>query len=85
MGSKEFSVAEAKKHFSEILGRVAYGGERIVISKRGKPVAILVPSTQSASEDHLSKVQGWLDDEDAFFDFVDRIIRDRENHVPRIL
>jgi len=35
MISKEVSVAEAKKHLSELLGRVAYGGERIMISKRG--------------------------------------------------
>ncbi len=84
MGKKEFSVAEAKKHFSEILGRVAYGGEQIVISKRGNPVAVLVPSTPSGSDDHLSKVQGWLDEDDPFFDLVDRIVRDRARHTPRV-
>ena len=29
------NVAEAKKHFSELLGRVAYGNQQIVITKRG--------------------------------------------------
>ena len=30
-------------HLSETLGRVAYGGERVLIGKRGKPMAALVP------------------------------------------
>jgi prevent-host-death family protein len=33
---------EAKTHLPELLDRVA-GGETIVITKRGKPVAMLVP------------------------------------------
>jgi prevent-host-death family protein len=44
MTIKDVGVAEAKKQFSTLLGRVAYGGERIVISKRGKPMAILIPA-----------------------------------------
>lgn len=38
------NVAEAKKHFSDLLGRVAYGGEIILITRRGKPMAKLVPA-----------------------------------------
>ena len=83
MSYKEFSVAEAKKHLSEILGRVAYGGERIVITKRGKPLAMVVPPTESTAGDHLSQVEGWLDESDAFFDFVARIVRNRDKHIPR--
>jgi prevent-host-death family protein len=37
------STAEARAHLSEALGRVAYGGERMLIGKRGKPMAALVP------------------------------------------
>ncbi len=37
------NVAEAKKRFSDLLGRVAYGGETILITRRGKPMAKLVP------------------------------------------
>jgi len=47
MSNIEYSVAEAKKHFSELLSRVAFRGERITISKRGKPLAILVPPLQN--------------------------------------
>ncbi len=39
MTSMTCGVAEAKKHFSELLSRVAYGRERITIAKRGQPLA----------------------------------------------
>jgi prevent-host-death family protein len=84
MTTKSYSIVDAKKHFSEILGRVAYRGERILISKRGKPLAMIVPSTGEPGEEHLSKVQGWLEDSDPFFTIVDQIVYERERHVPRI-
>jgi prevent-host-death family protein len=37
------SVAEARGTLAETLNRVTYRGERVVIQKRGKPVAALVP------------------------------------------
>jgi prevent-host-death family protein len=46
------SVVEAKRRFSELLNRVVYGHERIVISRRGKPVAAVV------SLDELARLEG---------------------------
>ena len=40
--NKVLSVAEAKSHFSEYISRVAYAGQRYVITKRGKPLAAIV-------------------------------------------
>ena len=34
---------EARKAFSDALNRVAYGGERIIVHRRGKDVAVLIP------------------------------------------
>jgi prevent-host-death family protein len=85
MNSKTFDVAQAKKHFSELLDRVACGGERIVISKRGKPLAVLVPPSELSPEDHLSKTKGWMENDDPFFDIMDQIVCDRATHTPRIL
>jgi prevent-host-death family protein len=85
MVNKEISVAEAKKHFSEILSRVAYGREHIMILKRGKPLAMLVPPHETSQDDHLSKVQGWLGEGDPFFKIMGQIVRDRKKHVPRVL
>ena len=36
------SVAEVKRRFSEFLSRVELRGERVLITRRGKPVAVLV-------------------------------------------
>jgi len=36
------SVAEAKSNFSEYISRVAFANEKLIITKRGKPVAALV-------------------------------------------
>jgi prevent-host-death family protein len=44
------SIAEARNGLAEAINRVAYGGERVVFARRGKPVAALV----SASEHYLS-------------------------------
>ena len=83
MDEETVNVAEAKKHLSEILGRVAYGKRKILITKRGKPMARLVPA--QGSERHLGETRGWLEDDDPFFDTMDGIIKERSEHVPRIL
>ena len=44
------NVAEAKKRFSDLLGRVAFGGETILITRRGKPMAKLVPLVDKEAE-----------------------------------
>ena len=38
------SVTKARSEFAEIVNRVAYGHERIVITRRGKNVVALVPA-----------------------------------------
>jgi prevent-host-death family protein len=85
MTRKEVSVAEAKKHLSDLLGRVAYRGERIMISKRGKPMAILIPATEAPEEEHLGKVKGWLETNDPFLQAIDQVVSDRSKHRPRVI
>jgi len=75
------SVAEAKKHFSELLNRVAYGHEEVIVTKRGKPVAIL----STPSERGLGSIKGWLDVRDPFLKAIDEIIEKRHRHKPRIV
>jgi prevent-host-death family protein len=36
------NVVEARKNFSELLARVAFGGTRIIVERRGKPMAALI-------------------------------------------
>ncbi len=77
------NIAKAKKHFSELLGQVAFGKKHILITKRGKPMARLVPADEI--DTHLREAKGWLEDDDPFFDAIDGIVKDRGKHVPRIL
>lgn len=83
MSEESINIAEAKKHFSEILGQVAYGKKRILITKRGKPMVRLIPAEETHV--HLSDSCGWLDENDPFFEIIDRIVQDRSTHTPRIL
>lgn len=39
---KVVSVAQAKNQFSDLLNRVIYRNERIIVTKRGKPVGAIV-------------------------------------------
>jgi prevent-host-death family protein len=83
MINQTISVAEAKKNLSEILGKVAFGKKQILITKRGRPMACLVPA--DSIEKNLADVQGWLDEDDSFFSTINLIVKDREKHIPRIL
>jgi prevent-host-death family protein len=40
--AKSFSTADIKARLSEMIGKVVYGQERLVVLRRGKPVAALV-------------------------------------------
>lgn len=83
MGETSINVAEAKKRFSELLGKVAYGKEQVIITKRGRPMVRIVPTEESGM--HLGDASGWLDENDPFFDTISDISKKRERHIPRVL
>jgi prevent-host-death family protein len=39
----KLNVSDVRDDFAEVINRVAYGGERIVINRHGKDVVALVP------------------------------------------
>ena len=77
------NVAEAKKRLSDLLGRVAYGGESVLITRRGRPMARLVPPGSPEAGQALAEVRGWLEDQDPFFDHVEQAVAARARHRPR--
>lgn len=81
---KTATVAEAKARFSELIGDVAHGGRSVLITKRGRPMAKLVP-VHAPARPHLAKVKGWLDRDDPFFQAMDEIVAERASHKPRPL
>ncbi|MGH6984512.1 MAG: type II toxin-antitoxin system Phd/YefM family antitoxin [Stellaceae bacterium] len=54
---KPLPTAAARDNFAEMVNRAAYGGERVLVSRRGKPLAAIVPLTDveamEAFEDEL--------------------------------
>lgn len=55
----EVGTFEAKTHLTQLLERVAKG-DRIVITRRGKPVAMLVPPEVERETDVAAVVRGML-------------------------
>jgi prevent-host-death family protein len=47
------NVVEARRNFSELVTRVAYGGSRVVVERRGRSLAALI------SVQDLEKLQVW--------------------------
>jgi prevent-host-death family protein len=78
------NVAEAKKQLSTLLGRVAFGKETILIMRRGRPMARLIPPDAEPVEPGLGSVRGWLSDDDPFLAAVDVIVTGRAKHRPRV-
>jgi prevent-host-death family protein len=39
----EHRISEAREDFASIINKVAYGGERVRLTRHGKPVAAVVP------------------------------------------
>ncbi len=44
----ELTSREAREGFSDAVNRAAYGRERIILTRRGKPIAAIVPVTDLA-------------------------------------
>ena len=40
------SVSEARETFADVVNRVAYRNERVLVTRRGKPVAAIIPMEQ---------------------------------------
>ena len=38
----QIAIGQVKRDISELVNRVAYGGERVILTSRGKPKAVLV-------------------------------------------
>lgn len=83
-------VAEAKARLSELLARVAHGGERVILQRRGKPVAALVPmqdlerATGEPQADWLDSIVGLCADAPDLCDMLDYIVAERQKDMPRV-
>jgi prevent-host-death family protein len=58
---KTYGAFEAKTHFSQLLAMVERSGEEILIRKRGKDVAVLIPYGKKEDLERERKAQDILD------------------------
>jgi prevent-host-death family protein len=50
------TVGDARKNLAELLNRVAYGKERVIVTRHGKEVAAIVPMEELGVIDRLRAV-----------------------------
>tara|TARA_B100002003_G_C13620917_1_gene318511 strand:+ start:40 stop:315 length:276 start_codon:yes stop_codon:yes gene_type:complete len=55
---KRASVAEIKSHFSEYISKVAYSQEKIIITKRNKPIAALIDMNELKKLNNVKEISG---------------------------
>ena len=66
MPETHVGIGQMKRDLSDLVNRVAYGGERIVLTSRGKPKAALVSIEdyerlqQEQASQELARWQAWL-------------------------
>ncbi len=87
---KSVGVAEAKATLSELLGRVVHRRERIIVRRRGKAIAALVPiedlarvEGEAARGDWLDCLTGLCGDSPELCDALDEIVAARQAEMPR--
>ena len=56
---RQVTAREANQHFAKVLSAVE-GGEQVVISKRGKPVAVMSPYQAALDAEHQAAVAEFL-------------------------
>jgi prevent-host-death family protein len=57
LNPESLSAGKARQDFAETVNRVAYGGERIVVQRRGRKLAALIPLEDLALLEELEDRQ----------------------------
>ncbi len=87
---KHMGVAEVKRRFADVIGEVMHTGRRIVVERRGRPVAVIGPIEQNAEAatpgQRLAEAFGCGGDEGvSFHEFMLHVVEERHQRMPRPL
>ena len=85
MSDQVINIAEAKKNFSNLIGRVAYGQETFTIARRGRPVAKIIPLASDQTPRHLVDAVGKIVAPPDFHRAMEKIVAGRRKAKPRFL
>ena len=67
------STAEARNQFSDVLNRAAYGHEHVILTRRGKEIAAIIPIEHlHLFEQLLEEMEDRIDLEDALKALADK-------------
>ena len=83
---RRLGVAGVKAHLAEILREVENRGERVVIERRGRPVAVIQPYHPSAETPPLHwarALRGIAAGIEDFEQVMDEVVKTREKARPR--
>lgn len=58
----EVPVTQARAEFAELVNRVVYGGERIVVTRHGRPLVALVSAADLDRLERADEAEAGLDD-----------------------
>jgi prevent-host-death family protein len=81
MADVQVGIGQVKRDISELINRVAYGGERIILTSRGKPKAAIISLedyeklNQLLTSEILARWEAWLAES---ADLTDEILRRRQ-------
>ena len=70
MTETKVAIGQVKRDISELVNRVAYGGERVILTSRGKPKAALVSMEdyerllEEDTSEYLARWQTWVIESD---------------------
>lgn len=74
--SAQVSIGQVKRDISELVNRVTYAGERIILTSRGRPKAALVSMEDYErllrSESRATDIKKWLADTRTLSDKIER-------------
>jgi len=76
MADTRVAIGQVKRDISELVNRVAYGGERVILTSRGKPKAALVSMAdyerlqREQVDDRLAHWQTWVAESDKLADEI---------------
>ena len=54
---EEYSATDARQNLPEIVSEVAYSKKRVVITRRGKPLVVVIPYEELEALDLLEKLR----------------------------
>lgn len=90
MEDKHMSVAEVKRHFSDVMAEVRYTGRRVIVERRGRPMVAIAPlegevDTRTAGE-RLAEGIGFGEEQaEEFHEIMEDVVAARHERMPRPL